>query len=113
MPAPEAMSSTTGTVYYTKDSPLELYSYVYKKEPGVKPEDQKEEFSNLERLETEVQVNDVRSIADSLSLGRNGFVLRKLNVPHDIDWTNKEEVTQRHTLVWQQCMSIFITKCMS
>lgn len=102
MPATEALPSTTGTVFYTKDAPHDLYSYVYKKEPGVKPEDQKEEFSNLERLETEVQVVDVRPVADNLSLEKNGFILRKLHVPSSIDWTNKEEVLHCPSLIWLQ-----------
>lgn len=92
MPAANTISSTTGTVYYTKESSYDLYTHVYKKEPDVKPQDQKEEFSNLERIETEVEVRDVRPIANSLSLEKNGFVLRKLEVPNDIDWSNKEQV---------------------
>ncbi len=92
MPAAQTLPSTTGTVYYTKDSPHDLFSYVYKKDPSAKPENQKEEFSNLERIETEVQVTDVRPIAASLSLEKNGFILRKLDVPQKIDWSNKEEV---------------------
>ena len=106
MPATEALPSTTGTVFYTKDAPHDLYSYVYKKEPGVKPEDQKEEFSNLERLETEVQVADVRPVADNLSLEKNGFVLRKLHVPDSIDWTNKEEVLSSSYAMWLQCLAL-------
>lgn len=100
MPAANTISSTTGTVYYTKESPHDLYTHVYKKEPDVKPQDQKEEFSNLERIETEVEVRDVRPIANSLSLEKNGFVLRKLEVPTDIDWSSKEQVNGKNFPVY-------------
>lgn len=97
MTTADDLPGTTGTVYYTKDSPNEeLYSYVYKDAAGANSTEKQQAgspFTNLERIETQVQVRDLRPIADSFSLEKNGFVLRSLRVPNDIDWTNKEDVS--------------------
>lgn len=92
----QGLPETTGTVYYTKPSKDELYSYVYKHELDSKGEELQrngQPFSNLERIETEVQVRDMRQVADTFSLKRNGVILRKLVVPGGIDWANKDEVS--------------------
>ena len=91
------LPKTTGTVYYTKESSEDLYSYVYTRGPGSQTEDEsKKEFSNLERIESQVQVRDMRPVADQFSLKANGVVLRGLNVPAGIDWSNAEEVRIAH-----------------
>ena len=69
-----------------------LYLNVYSNE---------EHPSNLSLTESDVTVHDVRPVQSELSLERNGFVLRKLEVPA-INWDNKVEVrAQEHlTLLW-------------
>ena len=82
------MSSTTGTLYYLKDSNTELYTRVYKSEAG---EETKENFSNLKRLETDVVLENLRPKAEAFTLKRNGFTFTKLDPP-DINWEDKGQV---------------------
>ena len=86
--------TTTGTVEYTKDSPTEdLYRNVYEDTTGsLTLEEQEKRSTNLERTTTEVRVEDLRPSADHFTLRTNGFALKKLAVPNDIDWEDKKMV---------------------
>ena len=83
-------ATTTATLYYLKDTNTELYTRVYKSEPG---EEAKENFSNLERLETNVELEDLRPKAEEFTLKRNGFTLTNLDPP-EINWEDKAQVLQ-------------------
>ena len=83
-------ATTTATLNYLKDSGTELYTRVYKSEPG---EETKENFSNLQRVETDVELEDLRPKAEHFTLERNGFTLTKLDPP-DINWEDKAQVLQ-------------------
>lgn len=63
----------------------ELYAYIKEAPEGKEP-------SNLEKVQRDVDVTDVRPRADSFTLAKNGFELHKLRVPSDIDWQNEAEV---------------------
>lgn len=79
-------SSTKGVVNYVKKAAGhdQLYVNVYTDDKDP---------SNLELQETEVTVHDIRAEENKPSLETNGFGLFKLEVPDDIDWDNKEDVS--------------------
>jgi len=92
--------STTGTVYYLQDSKEDLYSHVYKSEPGEK---KREDFTNLVRLETEIEVEDIRPKAKEFSLERNGLALTHLSPP-DIAWEDKLQVEEKYYPVVEELL---------
>ncbi|KAK9811501.1 hypothetical protein WJX72_004881 [[Myrmecia] bisecta] len=91
MPAQSA-AQTTGTVNYIRPPPEgeELFLYVYEKPENV------QKLTNIEHVETDVQVTDLRSAAGPFSLEHNGFQLVKLSVPADINWDDQQEVESRY-----------------
>ena len=48
--------------------------------------------SNFERAEHTVPITDLHSVPQDFTLENNGFELRRLQIPADIDWQNEQEV---------------------
>ena len=49
--------------------------------------------AKLEFDERNITVTDIRAAANTFTLERQGFVLKKLEVPKDVDWDNTEEAS--------------------
>ena len=84
----------------------QAYQYV---QHGV-PEGKK--ASNFERVEHTVPITDIHSVPQDFTLENNGFELRRLQIPSDINWSNEQEVLYclPHTFAftWRDHLSVLL-----
>lgn len=95
-------SKTSGTVNYLEPSPDGTAPHVYLVEPpqGVPK-------ISFVRSETTVDVHNLREFQDRFTLKERGIELRKLEIPEDIDWENKEEVSRIPCSLHCTCYSFY------
>lgn len=93
VPSQSTVGTTTGKARYVKRPASAEELYVYLDGPRDGP------GSNLQHVEVDVQIADLRQRQSAPTLDRNGFQLETLHVDVDIEWDNDAEVIRRASTV--------------